>query len=110
DRIDIAERPTTESRETDPEDRAHVAVARVPHDAVAETPDRLVHHGERAPLRDLLARKLDVRLDAEECIDGRVHCARSLAPDRLVGEAAAAVAAVSSVGAERRHRARARHP
>src|ERR1700752_5246758 len=52
--VDITEWATSECWEANAEDGADVSIARAPEDAVALTVERLVHHREAAPKRDLV--------------------------------------------------------
>jgi hypothetical protein len=61
--VDVAERPAAEGREAEAEDRADVAVARAPEDALAEAVRGLVDHEQGAALGDLVGRQVLLRLD-----------------------------------------------
>src|SRR5207237_5496084 len=59
-------------RKAESEDRADVAVARIPHDAFAQRAGRFVDQSEHQTVEDLRRSRPTVRMDAEEAVDGLV--------------------------------------
>src|SRR5437879_9892567 len=78
--VRVAERPATERREAEPEDRPDVAVAGRAHHAIADRSRGLVQHAVHEALQDLGEAGAAVRVDAEPLLPGRVHAAFPAAP------------------------------
>src|SRR6266496_4935562 len=51
--VGVAQRPAAEGRKAEPEDRADVAVARIPDHTLAQRPRSLIHHAEQQALENL---------------------------------------------------------
>src|SRR5258705_11451188 len=66
--VGIPERPATERRKTEPEDRADVTIARAPDDALAERPCRFIDHAEHEALQNLGRPQSAIRVDAKEVV------------------------------------------
>src|SRR6266550_7949199 len=71
--VGIPERPATERRKAESEDRADVTIARAPDDALAERPCCFIHHAEHEALQNLGRTRAAIRVDTEEVVRIFVH-------------------------------------
>src|SRR5258705_12241697 len=71
--VGIPERPATERRKAEPEDRADVPIARTPDNSLTERPGGFIYDREHEALENLRGPRATVRMDTEQTVHGLVH-------------------------------------